>query len=127
METRSIAYDCGGARLPGYFADEASNTKKPAVLIEHEAFGLNEHIRARASRLAELGYAAFALDTYGPEGFPMPEALRRHIDWMSPPGLMHPRASAALSALMDHPGVDPERVAAIGLGHGGDGAPEPAS
>ncbi|MFW2463598.1 dienelactone hydrolase family protein, partial [Burkholderia pseudomallei] len=26
----------------------APNTKKPAVLIAHEAFGLNEHIRARA-------------------------------------------------------------------------------
>lgn len=30
METRSIAYDCEGARLTGYFADDAPNTKKPA-------------------------------------------------------------------------------------------------
>ncbi|MET5021610.1 dienelactone hydrolase family protein, partial [Burkholderia pseudomallei] len=47
MERRSIAYDCGGARLTGYFADDAPKPKKPAVLIAHEAFGLNEYIRAR--------------------------------------------------------------------------------
>lgn len=124
METRSIAYDCGGARLTGYFADDAPNTKKPAVLIAHEAFGLNEHIRARARRLAELGYAAFALDMYGAEGFPMPEAMRRHIELMSTPGLMHARASAALSVLMEQPGVDRERVAAIGFCQGGISALE---
>lgn len=124
METRSIAYDCGGARLTGYFADDAPNTKKPAVLIAHEAFGLNEHIRARARRLAELGYAAFALDMYGAKGFPMPEAMRRHIELMSTPGLMHARASAALSVLMEQSGVDRERVAAIGFCQGGISALE---
>lgn len=119
METRSIAYECEGTTLTGYFADNAPNTKKPAILVAHEAFGINDHIRARTRRLAELGYAAFALDMYGVEGIPLSEAVRRHIELMSTPGRMLTRASAALRLLMALPGVDQNRMAAIGFCQGG--------
>lgn len=119
METRTIAYDCDGTRLAGYFADSAPHTEKPAILVAHEAFGMNEHIRGRTRRLAELGYAAFALDMYGVEGFSLSEAVRRHIELMSAPGLMHARASAALGLLAALPGVDRTRMAAIGFCQGG--------
>jgi dienelactone hydrolase len=119
METRTITYDCEGTRLTGYFADSAPHSDKPAILVAHEAFGLNGHIRARARRLAELGYAAFALDMYGVEGLSLAEAVRRHTELMSAPGLMHARASTALGLLMDLPGVDQRRMAAIGFCQGG--------
>lgn len=119
METRTIAYDCDGTRLAGYFADSAPHAEKPAILVAHEAFGLNDHIRARTRRLAELGYAAFALDMYGAEGFSLSEAVSRHIELMSAPGRMHARASAALSLLAALPGVDRKRMAAIGFCQGG--------
>ncbi|WP_225771197.1 dienelactone hydrolase family protein [Inquilinus sp. Marseille-Q2685] len=119
METRTIAYECEGTRLTGYFADRAPQEKKPAILVAHEAFGMNDHIRARTKRLAELGYAAFALDMYGAEGFSLPEAVSRHVELMSAPGLMLARASAALGVLTALPGVDRERTAAIGFCQGG--------
>jgi dienelactone hydrolase len=119
LETRTLVYDCEGTRLTGYFADSAPHTQKPAILVAHEAFGVNEHIRVRARRLAELGYAAFALDMYGAEGFSLSEAVSRHIELMSTPGLMHARASAALGLLMTLPGVDRTRMAAIGFCQGG--------
>jgi dienelactone hydrolase len=119
METRTIVYDCEGTRLTGYFADSAPHTEKPAVLVAHEAFGMNDHIRGRTRRLAELGYAAFALDMYGAEGFSLPEAVSRHIELMSAPGLMLARASAALRLLTTLPGVDRKRMAAIGFCQGG--------
>ena len=37
----------------------------PAVLVIHEWWGLNDHIRRWADRLAEDGYAALAIDLYG--------------------------------------------------------------
>ena len=37
----------------------------PAVLVAHEANGLDEHQRGRAEQLADLGYVAFALDCHG--------------------------------------------------------------
>lgn len=119
METRPIVYDCEGTSLSGYLADSAPYTEKPAILVAHEAFGINDHIRARTRRLAELGYAAFALDMYGAEGFSLSEAVSRHTELMSAPGLMHARASAALRILMDLPGVDRKRMAAIGFCQGG--------
>ena len=119
METRTLTYDCEGTRLTGYFADSAPHTEKPAILVAHEAFGMNDHIRARTRRLAELGYAAFALDMYGVEGLALPEVVRRHTALMSAPGLMHARASAALRLLTTLPGVDQKRMAAIGFCQGG--------
>jgi dienelactone hydrolase len=119
LETRAIAYDCDGTKLTGYAADGAPHRRKPAILVAHEAFGMNDHIRARTRRLAELGYAAFALDMYGAEGFSLPQAVSRHVELMSAPGLMRARASAAFSVLTALPGVDPERTAAIGFCQGG--------
>jgi dienelactone hydrolase len=119
LETRAIAYDCDGTRLTGYFADDAPGRPKPAILIAHEAFGINDQIRARARRLAGLGYAAFALDMYGAEGLPLPEAVSRHMELMSVPGLMLARANAAFGVLTALPGVDRERTAAIGFCQGG--------
>ena len=119
METRTIVYECDGIKLAGFFADGVPHTEKPAILVAHEAFGLNDHIRARTRRLAERGYAAFALDMYGAEGFSLSEAVRRHIELMAAPGLMHARASAALALLTALPGVDKTRMAAIGFCQGG--------
>jgi len=119
LDTRAIAYDCDGTRLTGYFADAAPHRTKPAILVAHEAFGMNDHIRARTRRLAELGYAAFALDMYGAEGLALPEAVSRHVALMSAPGLMLARASAGFGVLTAQPGVDRERTAAIGFCQGG--------
>lgn len=119
METRKIVYECEGTKLTGCFSDPAPHTAKPAILVAHEAFGMNDHIRARTRRLAELGYAAFALDMYGVEGLSLSEAVSRHIELMSTPGLMLDRASAALRLLTALPGVDQDRMAAIGFCQGG--------
>ena len=43
---------------------DGENTR-PAVLIAHEGPGLDEHQKDRASRFAEMGYGAFALDYHG--------------------------------------------------------------
>lgn len=119
MDTRTIVYDCDGTKLTGYFADAAPHVEKPAILVAHEAFGINDNIRARARRLAERGYAALALDMYGVEGLSLPDAVGRHIELMSAPGLMLARATAALEVLAAQPGVDRQRMAAIGFCQGG--------
>ena len=52
--------------LQGVFAwDDAAQGKRPGVLVVHEWWGLNQHARNQAKRLAEAGYVAFALDMYG--------------------------------------------------------------
>jgi dienelactone hydrolase len=39
--------------------------KRPGVLVVHEWWGLNDYVRSRVNKLAQLGYVAFALDMYG--------------------------------------------------------------
>src|SRR6266851_3091349 len=66
VKTREVDYRQGETVLQGLVAwDDAIPGKRPGVLVVHEWWGLNEHARAQARRLAEAGYVGFALDLYG--------------------------------------------------------------
>ena len=65
MKTETIEYKDGDVTLRGYLAYDEKKCKRPGVLVMPEAFGLGEHAKKRAERLAELGYVAFAGDPYG--------------------------------------------------------------
>jgi dienelactone hydrolase len=119
LNLEPIVYDCSGTRLTGYLAMPATNTPVPGVLVAHDASGVNDHIKSRAAALAELGYAAFALDLYGVEGFPRDETLARHTELVDSYGLLVKRARAGLRTLATQPRVDPSRLAAIGFCQGG--------
>ncbi len=64
-----------GAAVNGYLAVPAGHEpaqRRPAMIVIHEAMGLNAHIRDIANRLANLGYTALAVDLYTREGGPPP-------------------------------------------------------
>ena len=67
MKTESVRYDADGLQMIGHFAyDENDSKKRPAVLVFPEAFGLGDHAKTRAERIAaELGYVAMACDLHG--------------------------------------------------------------
>jgi len=66
VKTREIDYKQDGTTLKGMIAwDDAKAGKRPGVLVVHEWWGLNEHARNSAHKLAEAGYVGFALDMYG--------------------------------------------------------------
>ncbi|GEN06710.1 carboxymethylenebutenolidase [Myxococcus fulvus] len=52
-----------GQELAGYLSEAAP--AKGAVVLVHEWWGLNEHIRGIADRLAKEGFTVFATDLYG--------------------------------------------------------------
>ena len=58
-----VAYEVGGESFTGYYA--AAENPKGLVLIVHDWDGMTDYERQRADMLAELGYAAFALDMFG--------------------------------------------------------------
>ena len=63
---KTVEYDVNGTHLKGYLAlPKNVKGKLPGVVVVHEWWGHNEYARHRADMLAELGYAAFALDMYG--------------------------------------------------------------
>jgi dienelactone hydrolase len=125
VKTKSITYTYDGVTFKGHLAwDDAAAGKRPGVLVVHEWWGLNEHARKRAEKLAELGYVAFACDMYGEgkvtehpkEAGQMATAVRKNLKiWQG-------RARAALKVLTDQPNVDGGKLAAIGFCFGGSTA-----
>jgi len=53
-----------GQELLGYLSEAPGGKAKGAVILIHEWWGLNEHIRAVADRLAREGFTVFAADLY---------------------------------------------------------------
>jgi dienelactone hydrolase len=119
MNLEVIPYDCEGTTLTGYLARPVTGQQVPGVLVAHEAAGMNDHVKARAAALAELGYAAFAIDMYGAEPSSREKADTRHTELFETPGLVLKRATAGLRTLAAQARVDASRLAAIGYCQGG--------
>ena len=121
-----ISYRDGEQNLEGYLAVSASARNRPGVLLVPSWLNVNHSICSRADRLAELGYAAFVADLFGPGVRPGPPQLP--IDVVSPflNNRIHfrQRLIAALDAFQQRPECDGARIAAIGYCIGGCGVLE---
>lgn len=120
--TEELDYESGDTKLEGFLAyPEDDHEKRPAVLVVHEWWGLNDYARSRARMLAELGYVALAVDMYGSgRSTEHPEDARKMTgELMRDPAEAARRFDAALSALRKNPRVDASRIAAIGYCFGG--------
>jgi len=121
LATKTVEYRHGDVALKGYLAwDDATKGKRPGVLVVHEFWGLNDHARRQADKLAELGYVAFALDMYGVPATDDPhKAGEMSGHFRNNRKLMIDRAKAGLEVLLKNENVDPKRIAAIGFCFGG--------
>jgi len=59
-----------GTQVMAYLARPAAAGAHPAIVLIHEAGGLNAHIRDVADRFAQVGYVTLAPDLYTREGGP---------------------------------------------------------
>ena len=120
--TKRIEYKVGDATHQGYLAyDDEVAGDRPGVLLVHEWWGLNDYLVRRTHMMAELGYVAFAADMYGggrtadnpDEAGSMMNAVLSDME----------TGTAALESahrvLLNQPGVDADRTAAIGYCFGG--------
>lgn len=120
--TQTIDYTHDDVQLEGFFAyDDKRPRPLPAVLISHAWVGRDEFVCNKARRLAELGYAAFALDMYGKGvlGTGPEENARLMKPFMDDRRLLQDRITAALETVRKLPQVDPGRIAAMGFCFGG--------
>lgn len=67
-----ITYPSDGTDVRAYLARPKAPGSHPGLLVIHEAFGLNDHIRDVANRFAQRGYVTLAPDLYTRRGGPDP-------------------------------------------------------
>ncbi|MFZ9387973.1 MAG: dienelactone hydrolase family protein [Chitinophagaceae bacterium] len=117
-----VSYDTDSIKLTNYvYYDENLKGPRPAILVIHEWWGLNDYARMRARKLAELGYIAMAVDMYG-NGQTADNPARAQE--LSTPFYMNPqlaktRVDMALENLKKNPHADGTRTAIIGYCFGG--------
>ncbi len=122
MHTETVRLNAEGTELECYLAcDDQSDARRPGVLVIHEWWGLNDHVRRRAQMLAELGYAALAVDMYGGgQVADNPDDAGRLMNGvLGDMSKAESRIGAALEYLQNHDSVDSLRIAAIGYCFGG--------
>jgi dienelactone hydrolase len=122
LNTETLTYEADGLRMISHlYYDEGWSGPQSGVLVFPEAFGLGDHAKSRAERLAGLGYIALACDLHG-EGRVLSD-LNETMALIEPlradPFRTRARASAALDTLMGRAEVDSSRIAAIGFCFGG--------
>jgi len=122
IRSHTVEYSEGGQTFEGFVAwDAARGAKAPGVLIAHDWAGLHEPNRARAVRLAELGWVGFAIDAYGKgqRGTPGADNSALMNPLLGDRALLRRRLLAAVEACRAHEAVDASRIGAIGYCFGG--------
>jgi dienelactone hydrolase len=122
VQEQPVEYHEGDTVLEGHlYYDDAIEGQRPGVLVVHEWWGLNDHAKHQARRLAEAGYVALAVDMYGEgkttehpeEAMAFAQAARKD------PAVTRARFEAGMKQLKAAPQTDPSRIAAIGYCFGG--------
>jgi len=117
--TKTIEYSIDGKSYAGYLADGSSGRPTAGVLVAHEGGGMTEHPKERARMLAEHGYVAFAMDTFGEPITSREQAMSVIGTLSNDLPTLRKRARTALDLLKKQPNVDASRCAAIGFCFGG--------
>lgn len=128
IQTKAIEYHDGDSVLEGFAAwdSENVNRKVPGILVVHQWMGLTKYEKDRCRQLAKLGYVAFALDIYGKNERPAnpQQAGATAGKFKNDRELFRRRLNLGLDQLKKLPGVDPQKIAAIGYCFGGTGVLE---
>lgn len=122
LQHRLIEYSDGETALEGRLAwDDASDARRPGVLVSHAWGGRSAYEDGKADRLAELGYAALALDLYGKgiRGNGPEENAALMQPFLENRAMLQRRLLISLETLRGQPEVDAASVAAIGFCFGG--------
>ena len=122
IKEETVTYTVEGLTFKGFVAyNDNIQGKRPAILVVHEWWGLNDYIKMRVRKLAELGYIAMAADLFGDGKVAAnpTDAQAFTAAYYKDPTIIKKRLDAATEKLKLYPQTDPSRVAAIGYCFGG--------
>ena len=122
VKEESVTYSDNGITLKGMVAyDSNLKGKRPVIIVVPEWWGLNDYIKMRARKLAELGYIAMAADMFGDgkTAADPKEAQSFTMPFYQDPLLAKSRVEAAIKRIKEFSQADPANIAAIGYCFGG--------
>jgi dienelactone hydrolase len=122
MSTRTVDYVDSGAVCEGFVAEPAGGAgPRPVIVVSHAWAGQDDFAREKAKALAALGYVGFALDNYGKgrRGSNNEENAALMGPLVNDRAMLRRRLLAGVEAARGLPGVDRDRVGAIGFCFGG--------
>jgi carboxymethylenebutenolidase len=122
---KPVSYKSGDETVQAVLCTPAGKGPFPALLVVHEYWGLNDWVKQPASKLADQGYQALAVDLYRGRVADTPDMAHELMR-----GVPEDRAKrdrhAAFEFLQAQPNVWKDRIGAIGWCRGGGDALEVA-
>lgn len=122
LKEETVNYTIDTLNMKSYVVyDENIKGKRPAVLVVHEWWGLNDYAKGRAKMLAEMGYIAMAVDMYGNGqiGNDPATAEKLAMPFYYHPDMAKKHFDMALEEFKKNPNVDTSKIAAMGYCFGG--------
>ncbi len=122
LKEENINYKIDSLSMDGFVVyDENLEGKRPAVLVVHEWWGLNDYSKMRARELAKLGYIAMAVDMYGngKRADNPTDAGNLATPFYQNPAMAKAHFDAALSKFKEYKQVDTANIGGIGYCFGG--------
>ena len=122
IKEEPVTYSDGEATMKGFLVyDDASQAKRPGLIMVHEWWGITQHMHNQAKKFAEQGYTVLISDMYGDaKTADNPKdagALSSSV--MKNPTVMEQRFKAAREQLAKQASVDPQKIGAVGYCFGG--------
>jgi carboxymethylenebutenolidase len=115
---KSISYKSGDESVQAVLYTPAGKGPFPALIVIHEYWGLNDWVKEQASKLADQGYEALAIDLYRGKVATTPDMAHELMR-----GVPDDRAKrdlqGAFEFLQSQPNVKKNRIGAIGWCMGG--------
>jgi carboxymethylenebutenolidase len=115
---KPVTYKSGDETVSGILYTPTGKGPFPALVVIHEWWGLNDWVKEEASKLADQGYVALAIDLYRGKVATTPDEAHQIMR-----GVPDDRANrdllAATAFLGSQKNVDPARIGSIGWCMGG--------
>ncbi len=117
-DAKSVSYKSGDETIQGLLYTPTGKGPFPALIVIHEYWGLNDWVKEQASKLADQGYEALAIDLYRGKVATTPDVAHELMR-----GVPEDRAKrdlrAAFEFLQSQSNVNKDRIGAIGWCMGG--------
>ena len=117
-DSKPVSYKSGDETVQGVLYTPPGKGPFPALIVIHEWWGLNDWVKEQASKLADQGYVALAVDLYRGKVATTPDMAHELMR-----GVPEDRAKRDLHAAFEFLGAQPnvrkDRIGAIGWCMGG--------